>query len=127
MTAAPYRLPFGKYRGINISEVPDRALEYYLAWDGLRAEARTAIEAERTRRAGGGPTHPSGAGTVVPEGVKARGHDLIAAGLTALEKAHAARPAQLAEARQAAELLRGWLRGANDADTRASRDEEVPF
>jgi hypothetical protein len=124
-----YRMPFGRHKEIDVTEVPKRALAYYLDWDQLRPDARQAIEAELARRAQGGPSHPGGPGDrVVPDAIKSRAFDLIVAGLATLEREYRDQPAWLAQVRQAGELLRGWLRSANDAAARVDReDREVPF
>jgi hypothetical protein len=46
-----FQMPFGRYKGQSITEVPEPALKHYLAWDQLRPETRKYIEAELARRA----------------------------------------------------------------------------
>jgi len=50
-----FRMPWGRYRGQTLDRVSDRALAYYLAWDGLDAFTRPYLIAERVRRARGRP------------------------------------------------------------------------
>jgi hypothetical protein len=117
----PFRMPFGKHKGQDISDVPAAALEHYLAWDQLRPDTRQAIDRELTRRRGGRP-HPGGS-EPVPEAVLATARELVDAGQVALAADAVGQAERQAVLERAAQLLRGWLRTA----PRPDQDRPVPF
>ena len=45
-----YLMPFGRYKGRAITQVPTPALEHYLNWDQLREDTRAQLQAELARR-----------------------------------------------------------------------------
>ena len=45
-----YDMTFGKWRGQQITQVPSRALRYYLEWPGLQDDQLVAISAELAAR-----------------------------------------------------------------------------
>jgi hypothetical protein len=45
-----YLMPFGRYKGRAITQVPTPALEHYLNWDQLRDDTRQQLQAELARR-----------------------------------------------------------------------------
>src|SRR5262245_1034365 len=130
-----YRMPFGKWKGQDVSKVPDEALQHYLAWDSIYPETKRELEAEWERRAGrgpgavraheAGPSHPEpDPDRVVPEGIRGCAFDLVNAGAQVLLQQH---PTRSQVINRASELLRGWLRSSNDRAVKAVEDDEVPF
>lgn len=105
-----FRLPFGKHKGEPIEDVPTEYLDYLLGLDNLYADTRQAIEREKTRRDGGGPTHPHGTGRVVPPAVRQAAIAIIQAGQEGYAPKCSAE--KLTTLNQAAEMLRGWVRSA---------------
>jgi hypothetical protein len=116
-----YRMPFGKYKGQDLADVPAQALEHYAAWEKIRPETKAAIERELTRRRGGRP-HPGGPEPIAA-GVLEAARELVDAGHVALAADAVGQPERQASLERAAQLLRGWLRTA----PRPDQDQPAPF
>jgi len=112
-----YRLTFGKYKGQPIGEVPEGALRHYLGWDALYAEVRQHIEAELARRANGNRSSPDQAAVVSDPAMLA--FDLVGAGEASLLAQHPGREGPI---RETGQLLRDWIRAAQDQDLREADD-----
>lgn len=113
-------MPWGRYRGRPITEIDDRTLQHYLAWERLRPELRARLEAEWQRRTGGGAYHPGGR-PVLSDASRTVAYELVSAGEAAL--AAGASPDRAAGVRQAAMLLRSWIRTAEREATREAPKE----
>jgi Putative quorum-sensing-regulated virulence factor len=127
-----YLMPFGRYKGRAITQVPAAALEHYLNWDQLRDDTRQQLQAELARRdaqpggreraqapavspAGGPPRNrPGGNGDPTASLRRRRqlcAEDVIAAGEKMLT---ATVPHQVPMIREASTFLRDLLRQAGD-------------
>lgn len=108
-------MTFGKFKGQELRNVPTRALEHYLGWEGLWDDQRQAIQAELATRtdakdgtdqAAPKSVPPASTVTQVPESVRRCAFDLIAVGEQALLRQH---PALRATVTEAGGLLRAAL------------------
>ena len=107
MHDAPYRMPFGRYRGHQIDALPDDYLAWLATLPDLRPTLRAAVDAEVVRR------RRSGRRTATPD--RSTCETLITAGYRALARQHhpdvgGSHEAMIA-ATAAAEWLRAQLRG----------------
>lgn len=75
------KFPFGKYRGVDITNAPENYLEWLLGWEPLREPLRHAIEIELERRANLRSTPAIKIDTAVVDAI-------IRAGVRALAKQH---------------------------------------
>jgi Putative quorum-sensing-regulated virulence factor len=76
-------LPFGKYRGLDVTDAPTQYLQWLADQDWLRNSLRSAIEDELERRAGMG----SRSGPPVKINTKIA-DSIIRAGVRAMSKTH---------------------------------------
>lgn len=105
-------MPFGKYRGVEIAELPDDYLGWLLGLGAeLREPLRTAVMAEWQSR-----QRPRGAMRALPEPVVSAAQEIVTAGYRKLTlERHPDKGGvgeKMTALNLAAEALRDWLREA---------------
>lgn len=95
-------MPFGKFKGVEVADLPDDYLDWLVSID-LRDPLLSAVEAERKLRSS--PPAPS----VAPE-VHTAALEVISAGLRTLARAHHPDLGGETAVMQSINIAVGWLR-----------------
>lgn len=99
-------MPFGKYRGVEIAELPDDYLGWLLSLGAeLREPLRTAVMAERRSR-----QRPRGTVKALPEPVVTAAQEIVNVGYRKLAAIHHPDRGGDTEAMTAVNLAVEWLR-----------------
>ena len=95
-------MPFGRYRGAPLEQIPDDYLEWLVALSDLREPLRTHVAHEYQRR--------FGEGAAVPAGVLDAGAEIVAVGYRAVATRHHPDHGGSTEAMQHVNAAAAWLR-----------------